>query len=197
MQKKSPPILPIFRSRSVALILAYLFNRDERADPVSVSELARRVDVAPSTAQRDISALEEAGIVTSEYLGNTRLIQINPHSPYEGDLRSLFTKAFGPARILAELLALPGVVEAAIFGSWAARYHGEPGVQPGDIDVAIAVDGTASTDAIYDACTRASSRLGREVNPTILSEEEWQHGGSGFLRTIRRRPLVPLDLQAG
>ncbi|MHB1472940.1 MAG: hypothetical protein ACYCV4_04815 [Dermatophilaceae bacterium] len=50
-------------------------------------------------------------------------------------LRDLVTVVAGPAHVLAEeLCSLAGIDFAVVFGSWAARYRGEHGPIPNDID---------------------------------------------------------------
>ena len=43
-----------------------------------------------------------------------------------------------PLPVLSQLLAcVPGINAAYIYGSWAARYHHEPGGPPNDLDVLV------------------------------------------------------------
>jgi hypothetical protein len=55
-------------------------------------------------------------------------------------------------------------------------------------------DGQLNIDSVNRACRQASRILGREVNPVVASADDWAHGDSGFLRTLRQQPRVPLDL---
>ena len=43
----------------------------------------------------------------------------------------------------------------------------------------------------------ASARLGRDVNVTVLSPQEWSSTQSGFVNQIRSSPSVVLDLAVG
>ena len=83
-----------------------------------------------------------------------------------------------------------GIEGAYVFGSWARRYEGEVGPPPADIDVRVA--GDADPDAVEAACVEAGRRLGLEVDPVVLSEEEWRRSRSGFVRQVRRGPLVQI-----
>jgi hypothetical protein len=48
----------------------------------------------------------------------------------------LLLKAFGAAALVGPALAeVPGVEQAFLFGSWAARHLGEAGPEPADLDV--------------------------------------------------------------
>lgn len=96
--------------------------------------------------------------------------------------------------IADELADIDGVTEAWIFGSWAARYHGEPGRPPGDIDVLVV--GTANPDDVWEACAQVGRRLGREVNARVVSTDRWREGTDAFLEGVKKRPLVRLDLTA-
>ena len=194
MQRKAPPLLPLFRSRSLVLLLAHLLLREEESLE-SVSQLAVKLGLAPSTVQRDVELLEQTGIVRSARAGRTRVVSADPDYPPLGELRALFERVYGPPQILSELLAgVPGLIEASIFGSWAARYQGEEGPAPGDIDLlVIGEEQNLNVDRVYEAVRIASERLGREVNVTILNEDEWRNDHTGFLDTIRERPLLRLS----
>lgn len=85
---------------------------------------------------------------------------------------------------------MAGIDDAYLFGSWARRYRGEHGPPPGDIDVVII--GDPDVDDVYAACTEAGRVLRQEVNPVILTPDEWRSGRSGFIREVRNGPLVAL-----
>ncbi len=194
MQTKAPPLLPLFRSRSLVLLLAHLLLR-EAESLESVSQLAVKLELASSTVQRDVELLEHAGVVRSMRAGKTRIVSVDSDYPALGEMRALFEKVYGPPQILSELLAgVRGLSEAFIFGSWAARYLGEEGPAPGDIDLlVIGEDEKLDVNRVYEATRIASERLGREVNVSIVNENEWRNDHTGFLDTIRERPLLSLS----
>ena len=194
MQRKAPPLLPLFRSRSLVLLLAHLLLREEDSLE-SVSQLAVKLDLASSTVQRDVELLEQVGIVRSLRVGRTRVVSADPGCSSLGELRALFAKVYGPPQILSELLAdVSGLSESFIFGSWAARYQGEAGPAPGDIDLlVIGEEKKLDANRVYEAARIASGRLGREVNVSIVNEDEWRTDHTGFLDTIRERPLLQLS----
>jgi DNA-binding MarR family transcriptional regulator len=190
MEMIAPPFLPLFRSPGQARLLAELFLRAP-ATGLGLTELARRSKLAIGTAHREVNRLEGAGIVHSERVGKERRVRASETSPFHAELRGLLLKAFGPALALAQELAeVPGVQEAFIFGSWARRYEGEPGEPPADLDLLVV--GDPAPDLVYAACRRAEARLGLAVNPTVLSQDEWESRQSGFLRRVREGPRVPV-----
>src|SRR5712691_2400592 len=184
----SSTLMPFFRSDGQARLLAVLLLRPE-GEPLHVSELARRADVPYATAHREIELLERGGVVTTDRVGRSRVVKANPASPYLDDIRSLVLKGFGPVVVLEPLLAnVSGIEEAYVFGSWAARYAGQPGPDPGDVDVLVV--GRPKAQAVDEAAEEAERLLGREVQTTIVSENRWRRSDSGFLRTVKSRPLV-------
>lgn len=185
----SPPLLPLFRSEHQLRLLGELFVY--APDPRSVSELANVTGIPQATVSREVARLEEAGLVRSRRRGRLRLVEPNDQLPYYHELRSLLIKTIGPAAVLAhELSRVAGIDHAFIFGSWAARYHGERGPAPHDID--LVVIGEPDLDALYAACRRAEAELRLDVNPVVRSKAEWRRRGSGFLADVRKGPLVPL-----
>jgi predicted nucleotidyltransferase len=193
MRTSPPHLLPLFRSAGQAKLLTLLFALPG-GEGMTLAALGRAAGLAPSSVHREVEGLESAGLVTSERVGTARLVRPNVESPYYPELRSLLLKAFGPAAVLEPLLReLAGVEEAALFGSWASRYLGEPGSAPGDIDLLVV--GDVNPADVYRACRRAEDVLGRPVNPTILSRHEWTERESGFVRAVREGARLPLNVR--
>jgi DNA-binding Lrp family transcriptional regulator len=167
------------------------------------TDLAQRVGSSLTSVIDEVRRLERAGILTSRTLGRARLVRAG-EGPLVTALAEVIVRAFGPVQIIGEELAqaasrLEGVIEQVwVFGSWAARYHGEPGHDPGDIDVLLVVtDAGLDRDLIYAAADRAQRRLGRPVNPTMVTTTRWMRRGTGgdqFLDEISTRPMVPVRL---
>lgn len=190
MRSQAPRLLPIFRSDAQARLLACLALSPQ---PLSLTELAESAQVAEGNAHREIGRLMEAGIVCDDRVGRTRQLTLSSTSPYAAPLRELLIRAFGPPRVLSELFStIKGIDHAWIYGSWARRSEGEPGEDPGDIDVLVV--GTPDVGEVYEACRQASTRLHRDVNATVLSPAEW-NADSAFLKEIRSSALVPVDLE--
>lgn len=127
-------------------------------------------------------------------MGNVRLVRANTDSPYYAGLADVLTRSFGvPAVIGRALSDIGGIDEAYIFGSWAARHAGQPGLRPvGDIDVLIL--GMPDRDDLYAALAVVEERLGRRVQATIRAPRWLQSGSGSFHGTVTSRPLVRLDV---
>ena len=194
MRTKPPPLLPLLRSAHQAEILVRVLLGPQ--EPISLTDLARSTGASVATVQREIERAEAAGVVRSERVGPTRLVRPDPSSPLYRPLADLLLVAFGPAAVVAsEFDGISGVDEVHIFGSWAARYSGEIGSAPNDVDVLVI--GDPDRDEVYEAADRAERRLHRPVQVTFRSAEEWANRDDPFIATVRNRPLVSLDLGAG
>jgi predicted nucleotidyltransferase len=186
MQAEPPLLLPLLRSRLQGdLLTLVLLNPDREW---TLTELAQRVGSSVATSQREVTRAEHAGVVTTRRLGNTRLVTAAP-GPLTEPLTELLLRSFGPRQVIAEELAtIAGIEQAYLFGSWAARYAGQPGRPPADLDVLIV--GAPDRDDLDDAAQRASARLTREVNATIRSPAWWRDSTDGFHTEITSRPLI-------
>ncbi len=189
MQSPSPPVLPLLRSALQGEILALILLNP--GQEWSLTEIASRVGASVSTAQREVSRAEDAGVAISRRVGNTRLVRALP-SPITEPLTELLVRSFGPPHVVAaEFASVPGIEGIYLFGSWAARYAGAAGRAPADLDVLVI--GRPDRDDLDDAAERARHRLGREVNVTIRSLTWWRDGTDAFHTEVTSRPLVPVQ----
>lgn len=188
----SPSLLPILRSQQQGEILALLLGDPDLE--LSLTEIAARTGAPHPSVYREIQRAEQAGLVTSRKVGNTRLVRADTTSPYYAGLADVLTRAFGVPAVLAEVLRpVKGISEAYVYGSWAARHQGRAGQRPvGDIDVLVL--GEPDRDQLYGALSAAEERLGRPVQATIR-DSGWLDSGSGsFHDTVTSRPLLKLSL---
>jgi DNA-binding transcriptional ArsR family regulator len=122
----APALLPILKSRLVGQVLARLTGDPSRA--WTAHELADRAGVAYPSVTRELLALEQADLVTNERIGRAKLVKANASSPYFKALAELLALSFGPPFVVqAELAAVSRIEQAFIYGSWAARFAGQPG----------------------------------------------------------------------
>jgi len=163
----------------------------------TITELAQRLSIPQSTVSGEVHRLVDAGILTGRVVGRSRLVRANANSRLVEPLTELITLTYGPHVVVADEFAeLENVKLVVIFGSWAARYHGEPGRPPNDVDVLVV--GAPDRVAMYTAAQRAESRLGRQVNPTVCLPEQWVHPAEPFIQEILSRPYVTvLDRSTG
>jgi hypothetical protein len=127
-------------------------------------------------------------------LGRSKLVRANVDNPYYEPLSRLALMSFGPPQVIREEFAtITQIEQLFIFGSWAARYAGERGPAPHDVDVLVI--GAPDRDEVYEAAGRAQERLGREVNTTIRKAEQWRDAQDGFIRQLRSSALMEIPLE--
>jgi len=188
MRTKTLPILPIFRSRLQARLLALLFLHSERE--WAGAELARRVGSPRQTVNDEMRRLEAAGLVVASETGTAKLYRAATESPLYEPLRELVEKTLGVEAALKRVLAdLPGVEVAVIYGSWAAER-----LRPtSDIDVLVV--GDVSFDDVADVVREVEELAGREIGITAYTRrelEEQLRTGSGFVSNVLAREMKPL-----
>ncbi|HEV8565301.1 MAG TPA: ArsR family transcriptional regulator [Actinomycetota bacterium] len=182
--------MPILRSRTQAALLTVLFMDPDRE--FAVSELAARVGTSLPTAAREVTRAERAGVLVAQRVGRSKLVKADTESYVFEPLRDLLLRSFGPVAVIAEEFSgIKGLDRIFIFGSWAARYLGQQGDPPRDIDV-LAIGGP-DRDDVNDAADRAERRLQRPVQVTLRSNERWNEPNTDeFLRQVRNRPLIEI-----
>jgi predicted nucleotidyltransferase len=184
MRSEGPALLPVFRSQHQAELLMWLLLHPEQE--YGVTDLADRLGVPLSTLHREVVRLDQAGLIVSRTLGRNRLVRANTAHPATPSLTQLLEVTFGPRVVVAEEFAMPGAKQVVIFGSWAARYAGEVGPPPNDIDVLVV--GKVDRADVYEAADRAQARLGLEVNPVVRSVKQWEERADALVAQIQASP---------
>lgn len=187
MRSAAPALLPIFRSRLQADILAALLLRPDQEH--SLTDLAARLAAPLSTVHGEVRRLTDAGLILRREVGRSVMVRADTGNRVTGPLTELLMLSWGPPQVVAEEFAgLEGAEEVLIFGSWAARYRQRPGKPPHDLDVLVV--GHPNREDVYDAADRAQERLGLPVNPVIRSPEAWREAADPLVRQIQSGPFV-------
>lgn len=188
----APAILPLFRSERQLRIVATLFTGADR--PLTIAELADTAGVTPVTASREVSRLAEHGLVVTETQGRNVLVAANWALPWAHELQSILIQTVGVLGRLTSALSNLNQIEAAyIYGSWAARYRGEPGPPPRDIDVLVI--GNVALRTVRNACKPVEDELRIELNPVVVTADRWKaKKPEPFIAQLREHPLVEIPL---
>lgn len=196
MRTAPPALLPLLRSQVQGDVLAAVYLSPEAE--FSVTDLAQRAGVSVKAAAHEVARLVDAGLLADRRAGNLRLVRRGPETPLTRPLTDLLAVTYGAIPVLTEALSgIPGIEAAYVYGSWAARYRGESGPVPGDVDVLVV--GAADLDVLDEVARDAGRRLGREVSIHRVSPAGWAKppANDAFLASVRTRPLVELDLADG
>jgi DNA-binding transcriptional ArsR family regulator len=154
------------------------------------SEIARRLDVPPSSLQRELENLTAAQILTSERQGRMIYYQANTHSPIYPELRGLLLKTAGLVDVLIDSLgALASSIKVAfIYGSIASETE-----QSSESDIDLMVVGAVEPMELSVPLRKAREQLGRDVNPTIYTVKEFaarRARKDHFLSTVLDKPKL-------
>ena len=149
-------------------VLGWLLGHPDEA--YYLRELVRHIGGAVGAAQRELELLTASSLVRREVRGKQVYFQANQKAAIFPELQGLFAKTVGLVDILREsLMPLADRICAAfVFGS-AAR-----GELHASSDVDLLVVGDVSFGDVIAAIQRAEKRLGRDVNPTVYSEDEFR-----------------------
>lgn len=175
------------------LALLYLHPEGE----YSVTEAANVIGAGLNTVHYEVGKLAEGGLISTRKRGNLRLVRAVNDSPLSRPLTDLLAVTYGPLPVLSDLLTnADEITEAYMYGSWAARYRGEPGPPPQDVDVLVV--GAADLDDLDQVTEQAQRILHRPVNIRRVRPEAWNDANPAdpFLQSVKTRPLVRLGIDA-
>ena len=168
-------------------VLALLLLRPDEA--LHVREISRLAGVPAGSLHRELKLLAQAGLLSRETMGNHVRYRANRDCPVFQELASIFRKTSGMADVVRDaLLPLGGNVEVAfIFGSVAL------GKETVASDVDLFVIGSASFVAVVQTVSPIHERLGREVNPVVMTAEVFRkklQEQDHFIRTVIEQPKI-------
>jgi predicted nucleotidyltransferase len=175
-------------SRGRQRLLGLLFGQPSRS--FYATELIGLAGIGSGAVQRELANLAQSGLVTVRAVGNQKHYQANPESPIFEELRGIAEKTVSLADPLREALApLASQIHAAfVYGSIAKRTD----TSGSDIDLMLLSDQVTYAD-VFATLEEASSRLGRKVNPTILTSKEFfkrVKAEEAFLTRVLAQPKV-------
>jgi len=148
-----------------------------------LSELAEFLRTRPSSLQRELTSLEQSGILQQRKDGRRTYFKAETRSPIFRELRSIFEKTVGLVPTLRIALRPFGekIACAFVYGSVARRE------ERATSDVDFMVIGDIGLAALAPSLRKAEKRLGREVNVTSYSVDEFHQKvseGDHFLTSV-------------
>jgi DNA-binding transcriptional ArsR family regulator len=156
-----------------------------------LSDLAAHLGVGPSSLQRTLAKLTDAGILSRRGNGNRVYYRPDPACPILGELAAILTKTAGIADPIREALApfAKKIRVAFIHGSVAEER------ERSESDIDLIVVGDAPSIDLSFALRPLQDQLGREVNFTRYAPGEFASkvaDGNHFLTSILRKPRIYL-----
>ncbi len=169
-------------------VLGALYGQPQRS--FTVSELIASTSAGSGAVQRELAKLVASGLLTMNPVGNQKRYQANPAAPIHGELVGIVQKTVGLAQPLREALqSLASKITAAfVFGSIAKRSD----TARSDIDLMVIGDATFSE--VVEAVYPLHERLGREVNPVVMTAKEFRARAKdpGFVGRVLDGPRIML-----
>ncbi len=168
-------------------VLCALFLHPDKS--LHVRELARVTGVSPGSLHRELRALSDLGLLLRQEVGRQVHYQANPQCPVFAELAGLLRKTAGVADVLRDALTPLGdkVEFAFVYGSVAA------GTEHAGSDVDVMLLGSAGFADASLALANVQAMLGREVNPTPMSMQDFARKlaeGDGFARSVVASPKI-------
>jgi len=190
MTRKGSVLAPVLRSETQARLLAAVLLHPDRE--ASIADLARETGSDPGNLHSEVERLVRAGILADRRAGRTRLLHAGD-SALIAPLSNLLLLGYGPKTAVETALSgIPGIEQAFIGGSWAARYKGEPGTFPHDVDVIVI--GKPNRDDATEAVIEALRSIGHDGQVIFRSLATWREAKDAFTRTAKDGQLVELTI---
>jgi DNA-binding transcriptional ArsR family regulator len=149
------------------ILAATLLNSERRW---YLLELARQLGVRPSSLQRELKLLTEAGILKRSTNGNRVYFQADVACPIFAELTQILTKTVGIVDVLKEILAplREQITVGFIYGSVAVS------TERSNSDIDLMVIGDVPLSVIAPVLRNAEQKLARPVNPTVFKADEFK-----------------------
>lgn len=177
-------LFPKIRQR----VLGLLYGKPDQA--FYTNEIIRLSHSGSGAIQRELAKLSAAELILSELSGNQKKYRANQQSPLFSDLRNIILKTFGLGDTLkAALTPVSNQIQFAfIYGSIASGKD----TAKSDIDLMIISD-TLSYAEIFQLLEKPQKKLGRQINPTFYSQDEWikKHKNKNhFVMQVIKKPKI-------
>jgi predicted nucleotidyltransferase len=146
-------------------------------------ELARSLDLRPSSIQRELALLVAAGILTRRENGNRVYFKADTSCPIFPDIQNLLIKTVGLVDVLEDALKpLRSAIRMAfVYGSIASS------LERSASDVDLMIIGSVRLADVAPILRKLEPRLGRSVNPTVYAPPEFAKkvkAGHNFLKNV-------------
>jgi DNA-binding transcriptional ArsR family regulator len=175
----------ILSSRVRAEVFRLLFGIQE--SELHVRELARRSGMNESSVRQELLKLDGLGLVSRRKDGNRAYYRANRKHPLYAEIHSLVIKTSGLVELLQIALQGVDVSVVFIFGSVAK------GEENADSDIDLVAIGDAGLRMISPLLSGISGQLGREINPHVMSSEEYRgrmKSGDHFVTHVLKGPKL-------
>ena len=175
----------ILGSHARAEILKMLFTQDHKT--IHLREFSRKAALSAPVLQRELRQMARLGLISAEKDGNRVNFSANTSHPLYPVLCDLVLKTEGAVGLLKKAFADCSADFVFIFGSVAKKTAGKGS------DIDLFVIGDCGLREITGRIHQTAAQIGQEVNPYVISREDFLnrlHGNDHFLREIVGTPKI-------
>ena len=175
----------LLSSRARAEIFRLLFSGT--GEELHVREIERRSGLNDSTLRQELRKLVRLELVQSRRDSNRVYYRAKTESPLYPEIRNLVLKTSGLSDVLKSALMDKRIRVAFVFGSIAR------GEETATSDVDLMVIGQLGLRDLSRLLSGIEERIGREVNPHVLREEEFRkrlRAKEHFVSSVMETPKI-------
>jgi len=166
-------IFQLTRSRTKRAILELFFNAPEKE--YYLRQIESITGFSVGNIRREIISLERNGLFSCRMLGKMKLYRLNISHPIYNEIRAIIQKTIGIEGALKKIVVEHKRIKFAfIYGSFAK------GKESAASDIDVIVIGDIRPRIIKENLYEYQMRIGREINNSVYSEEE-------FLKKIKNK----------
>lgn len=144
-----------------------------------VREIVRTISEQINAVRAELARMEKIGLLSSEWRANRKYYSVRKDYLFFDELLRLVNKTTGlGGAIVRDRVRLGKIKFAMLSGSYVR------GLKPGPNDVELLLVGVVVLPQLSLIVKEAEAKLGREINYTVMSEEEFS------FRRSRRDPFV-------
>jgi predicted nucleotidyltransferase/DNA-binding HxlR family transcriptional regulator len=194
-RKSQKPISPssslesLFRSRAQISILKLLFLNSSKE--FHANEIARQVEVAPSTITKEMPHLQRIGLVSRRIQGTLVLYKINKKCIIFDEMKRIFLKFETLDEILRQGLPGKDIKYALIYGSFAK------GIESETSDIDLLVIGDIDEASMIKSVSRAERTSGRQINFVLWNEKDFAERVRKNIPLIKEIAKTPIMMIIG
>ncbi len=175
----------ILSSRARAEIFRLLFRGAN--EEFHIREIQRRSGLNDSTIRQELRKLVRLDLVQGRRDGNRVYYGANRENSLYADIRSIVLKTIGLADALKDALQDDRIRIAFVFGSIAK------GEEKAGSDVDLMVIGALGLRHLTKLLSGVSEKIGREINPHVFAEDEFQkriESKEHFISNVLKSPKI-------
>jgi len=179
------PLAELLSSRARAEIFRLLLGGT--GEELHVREIERRSGLNDSTLRQELRKLVRLDLVQSRRDSNRVYYRAKTENPLYPEIRNLVLKTSGLSDVLKSALTDKRIRLAFVFGSIAS------GEEKAGSDVDLMVIGQLGLRDLSRLLSGVEEKIGREVNPHVLCEEEFQkriRAKEHFVSSVMESPKI-------